>query len=153
MKLNLGASDRCFEGYLSVDIAEPADIICDLRLIWPWSTSSIEAIKAYDILEHLPDKIHTMNELWRVLVPGGKADIEIPTVRGVGAVCDPTHCSYWSLGDFEYYESGNYARFRFAQAYGIKAEFKIAEKPIPSMYKNKFGEEVWKAKIMLEAVK
>jgi len=105
--------DRNFEGYLSVDIAPPADIISDLREVWPWRSSSIDEILAYDIFEHLPDKIHTMNELWRVLVPGGKACVEVPTVRGVGSVCDPTHCSYWSAGDFEYYEIGNYARERF----------------------------------------
>lgn len=153
MKLNLGACDRPFPGYLSVDIVPPADVVADLSKPWPWADSTIEAVKAFDIFEHLPDKRHTMNELWRILRPGARAEIEVPTIRGVGAVCDPTHCSYWSGGDFEYYEKGNYARERFRNYYGIKSDFCIVGKPSQKSYKNKFGEEVWKFSIVLQAIK
>lgn len=153
MKLNLGACDRRFPGFLSVDIAPPADVIADLEQPWPWPDSSVEAVKAFDIIEHLADKRHTLNELWRVLKPGARAEIEVPTIRGVGAVCDPTHRSYWSAGDFEYYEKGNNARERFRNHYGIKADFKIIGSPSQRCYKNRFGEEVWKLSIVLEAVK
>lgn len=154
MKLNLGSSDRHFPGFLSVDIAPPADWVCDLTKIWPWPDSSVDEVVAFDIFEHMPDKRHSMNELWRVLKPGGRATIEVPTIRGVGAVCDPTHCSYWSAGDFEYYEKGNYARERFRGSayYGINADFRIVS-AVQSDYDNKFGEKVWKVKVVLEAVK
>ena len=152
MKLNLGARDRKVAGFQSVDIAPPADIIADLSQPWPWPDSSIDVVLAQDIFEHLPDKIHTMNELWRVMKPGARAHIEVPTVRGVGAVCDPTHCSYWSAGDFEYYEKGNFARERFRNSYPIKADFKILHHE-QSVYQNKFKEKVWKAKVVLEAIK
>lgn len=153
MRLNLGACDRTIPGYLSVDICPPADVVADLADPWPWADSSVDAVKAFDIIEHLPDKRHTMNELWRVLKSGGQAEIEVPTIRGVGAVCDPTHCSYWSAGDFEYYEKGNNARERFRKYYGIKADFRIIGKPSQRCYKNRFGEEVWKVNITLEAIK
>jgi len=128
MKLNLGANDRTFPGFLSVDIVPPADQIADLTQTWPWPDSSVEEIIAFDVFEHLPDKRHTMNELWRVLQPGGIATIEVPTISGVGACCDPTHVSLWSAGDFEYYEKGNFARERFRNSayYGVKADFRIA---------------------------
>lgn len=153
MRLNLGACDRRLAGFLSVDRVPPADVVTDLEQAWPWADSSVDEIVAFDIFEHLRDKRHTMNELWRVLVPGGKATIEVPTVRGVGAVCDPTHQSYWSVGDFEYYEKGNFARERFRSSYGIVADFQIIGAPDQTMYKNRFGEEVWKATVVLRAVK
>ena len=151
---NLGANDRRIEGFDSVDVCEPADEIADLTKDFPWPDSSIEQFLCFDVLEHLPDKRHSMNELWRCLKPGGIATIEVPTIRGVGAVCDPTHVSYWSAGDFEYYEQGNFARERFRNStyYGVRADFRILEMT-PSMYLNKFGEEVWKVKAVLEAVK
>lgn len=153
VKLNLGACDRALEGYLSVDIAPPADQIADLRQAWPWPDSSVDAVFAHDIFEHLPDKRQTMNELWRVLKPGARADVCVPTIRGVGAVCDPTHVSYWSAGDFEYYETGNFARERFRHSYGIAADFRIIGQPEQTVYQNRFGEEVWKVRVILEAVK
>jgi methyltransferase family protein len=154
LKLNLGAFDRAFPGFLSVDIAPPADVVADLTQAWPWPDSSVEEVIAFDVVEHLPDKRHTMNELWRVLQSGGRATIEVPTTRGAGAVCDPTHTSYWSAGDFEYYEKGNFARERFRNSpyYRVNADFKILGME-PSCYKNKFGEDVWKVKATLEAVK
>ena len=71
MKLNLGAADRAIPGYLSVDISPPADVIADLSRRWPWLDSSVDEVVAFDVIEHLPDRIHTMNELHRVLKPGG----------------------------------------------------------------------------------
>jgi len=154
MKLNLGANDRAFPGFRSVDIVPPADEIADLTQAWPWPDSSVEAVLALDVFEHLPSKRHTMNELWRVLQPGGMATVEVPTLPGVGACCDPTHVSLWSAGDFEYYEKGNFARERCrgSSYYGVKADFRIVSME-PSSYQNRFGETVTKVKAVLEAVK
>jgi len=154
MRLNLGSCDRVISGFVAVDICEPADVIADLSQPWPWPDSSVEEVLAFDVFEHLQDKRQTMNELWRVLRSGGRATIEVPTIRGVGAVCDPTHVSFWSAGDFEYYEKGNYARERFrgSSYYGVKADFRIVSLD-QSSYKNKFGEDVWKVKVVLEALK
>lgn len=154
LKLNLGAMDRGFPGFLSVDIVPPADVIADLTQAWPWQDSTVDEVVALDVFEHLPDKRHSMNELWRVLRPGGMGTIEVPTIRGVGACCDPTHVSFWSAGDFEYYEKGNFARERFRGSayYGVNADFRIVGME-PVMYRNKFNEEVWKVKATLEALK
>ena len=83
LKLNLGCGDRRVEGYLSVDIAPPADVICDLSGRWPWEDSSVEHVLAFDVCEHIrtryvDGRIWFMNELWRVLAPGGVAIVETP---------------------------------------------------------------------------
>lgn len=126
MKLNLGCSDRRIEGYVGVDIAPPADQIVDLAGPWPWPDSSVDEIIAQDVFEHLPDKRHTLNEAWRVLRNGGVIHIGVPDATdGDGGFCDPTHRSYWTGSDFEYFEKGDFARerFRLSSYYGINADF------------------------------
>ncbi len=136
MKLNLGSNDDIREGYLNVDLIEAPgiDFVWDLRNYpWPWDESWVEHILAQDVIEHLPDKIKTMNELWRVLCPGGTVLIAVPTTDGPGAFQDPTHVSFWNRNSFHYFEYQNYYRDRFAKFYGIQAAFKIAEaKTTPS---------------------
>lgn len=126
MRLNLGCSNAHVSGYLNVDICPPADIIADLsRAPWPWEDSTIEFIRAHDVIEHLPNKIQTMNEIWRALQPEGKVEIIVPTTDGPGAFQDPTHVSFWHRRSFLYYESGCPYRERFAKSYGIKAAFRV----------------------------
>lgn len=152
MKLNLGACDRLFPGFLSVDICPPADIVCDLRERWPWDDSSVEAVKAFDIFEHLPDKIHTMNELYRVMGPNGTVEIEVPSAsHGAGAFQDPTHCSFWTMNDFQYFQFNSFATQRFARAYGISAKFAIIEMK-ETQYQDMY-EPVWKIHATLRAMK
>jgi len=152
MKLNLGACDRKILEYLSVDIVPPADIVTDLSKRWPWVDSSVESVKAYDIIEHIEDKIHFMNELHRVLRPGAQAEIEVPSAtHGAGWAQDPTHKSYWTMNSFQYFQDGSNAHKRFAKSYGITARFKIVGLS-EREYKD-VKEMVWKIKVILEAVK
>jgi SAM-dependent methyltransferase len=125
LKLNLGCSDRHLPGYENVDIAPPADRIVDLREPWPWGDSTVDEIVAHDIIEHLPDKILTMNESWRVLKSGGRFKIAVPTTDGPGAFQDPTHVSFWNRRSFLYYQAGCPYRDRFAKAYGVRAAFRV----------------------------
>jgi len=119
------------DGYLNVDSCFPKDsknwdaFHCDLSMHWPWPDSTVDFIVARDIIEHLPNKIQTMNEAWRVLKPRGIIRIEVPTTDGPGAFQDPTHVSFWHLNSFKYYERGNIYRDRFARGYGIEAAFRV----------------------------
>ena len=159
--MNLGAGNRRIEGYTSVDICRDAEFVADLRERWPWEDSTVEEVLAYDVFEHLPDKTHTMNELWRVLKPGGRAKLQIPhATQGDGGHCDPTHRSYWTQTDFEYYEPG-YAereRFRDWDSYPLKADFTIANLDarghIPmTRHERRRGGYVMEMQVLLEAVK
>ena len=153
--MNLGANDRRKDGFLSVDVCPPADVIMDLSKPWTeLGDDSVDEVFAHDIFEHLPNKRQTINELFRVLKNGGTADICVPTAPGVGSWCDPTHCSVWTAGDFEYFEKGNFARERFRESsyYGVKADFKIVSWNWQN-YTNKFGEEIKKFRIVLQAIK
>ena len=132
MKLNLGCSTPPWPAgeWVNVDIRMPCDVKADLRGPWPWEAGSIEAIRAHDIIEHLPDKIHTMNEAHRVLIPGGLLDIKVPTTDGPGAWQDPQHMSYWNRNSFDYFTRGIPEYERFHVAYGITACFSIMDENI-----------------------
>ena len=126
MKLNLGCCDALLPDFVNVDLIErPGVEPTDLRRPWPWPDGSVEYVRAHDIVEHLPDKIFTMNELWRVLARSGRAEIVVPTTDGPGAWQDPTHVSFWNRRSFMYYQHGNPYRERFAQSYGISASFRV----------------------------
>src|SRR4026209_2584062 len=104
MRLNLGASDRRIAGYVSVDLVPPADCVTDLAQAWPWETSSVDDVLAFDIIEHIADRIHFMNGVHRVLRAGARATIETPNAaRGAGYFQDPTHKSPWVMNSFQYY--------------------------------------------------
>ncbi len=159
MKLNLGCSDRTIAGFIGVDIAPPADQLVDLAGPWPWPNSSVEEVLAYSVFEHLPDKRHTMNELWRVLAPEGIARIQLPhATLGDGGHCDPTHRSYWTCSDFEYYSIGLPERERFRNSYGINADFRVLNLDergyIPTKrYPRHYGGFVTEFDVVLQAVK
>jgi ubiquinone/menaquinone biosynthesis C-methylase UbiE len=126
VKLNLGCCDSLLDGYVNVDkMPGPGVEVVDLAERWPWPENSVDQVRAWDIIEHLADKIFTMNELWRVLKPGGIVEIAVPTTDGTGAFQDPTHASFWNRRSFLYYEAGNPYRERFAHYYGIRAKFRV----------------------------
>jgi predicted SAM-dependent methyltransferase len=136
------------KGYINVDLCPPADKLCDLREVWPWPDSSVEEIKAHDIFEHLPDKIHTLNEAYRVLRSGGLLDLIVPTTDGRGAWQDPTHCSYWNENSLFYAEYNNPHNTRFRAAYGMRHQFLILSKRTVE-----YADFVWKLHAQLRAIK
>lgn len=152
MRLNLGSCDRAFPGFLSVDICPPADVVADLSQPWPWPDSSVDEVRAHDVFEHLPSRIHTMNELHRVLKPGARAIVEVPSAtEGAGFVQDPTHVTPWCMNSFQYFEAGSFAHIRLAKSYGIRAAFKIVS--LTKQTYQDVHEPVVKITAVLEAVK
>lgn len=150
LKLNLGCSDQQMTrpGWVNVDLCPPCDVVADLSQRWPWEDSSVTLIKAWDIVEHLPNKLLTMNEAWRVLRPGGQIDIWVPTTDGRGAFQDPTHVSFWTPNDLFYFCQEYVEWQRFHVAYGITAQFKVREQSHAE-----YPGRVWKLRAILEAVK
>ena len=151
MKLHLGCGPIIKEGYVNVDVEfyEGVNVIADLEKDWPFESDSVDEIFAKDILEHLPDIIHSMNEIWRVLKMGGTVEIYVPTTRGAAAFQDPTHKSWWNENTFSYFASNEPGvRPVYRQ---IHCWFKIVEAK-PYIYKgmpNAFGVYVKLEKVPL----
>jgi SAM-dependent methyltransferase len=95
LRLNLGAGKSRMPGYLSVDSIpfEGLDVVADLNKPWPWGDSTVSDIHMSHVLEHFTgeERVHIFNEMYRVLIPGGKALIITPHWASQRAYGDPTH--------------------------------------------------------------
>lgn len=62
------------DGFLGVDIVktDSTDIVADLTKPWPFEDNSIDEARCHHFFEHLEphERVHFMNELYRVLKPG-----------------------------------------------------------------------------------
>ena len=105
LKVDLGGAIRPQQGYITCDINTPCDVKADLNERWPFEDNSVGVFRAVDLVEHLRDPIHTMNEAYRCLAHGGFFMIEVPSTDGRGAFQDPTHVSFWNENSFWYYTS------------------------------------------------
>jgi len=101
----------------------------------PFPDSSFDSVSAYDFLEHVPRTatinntgvfpfIHVMNEIYRVLKPGGMFHGLTPGYPRSEAFVDPTHVNFITKKTHTYFTSPKYK----ARMYGFKGKFKIVRK-------------------------
>jgi len=102
LKIDLCGAFNKPEGYLSID-QQGADITADLNNGIPLPDNSCGIVRAQDAIEHLPNKLLTMREIYRVLAPGGILLSRTPSTDGRGAFQDPTHVSFWNENSFWYW--------------------------------------------------
>lgn len=117
LRLDLGCGKNKKAGFVGVDreAFEGVDRVLDLvayrrpppvapgqRLLlggppefeaWPWPDASVSEVHCSHFIEHLDaeERAHFVNELYRVLAPGGKATIIAPSWSSGRALGDPTH--------------------------------------------------------------
>ena len=134
---DLGGAHNKTLGYLSVDLVD-ADIKADIRHGLPFGDNTVGCLRAYDFLEHVPScgiaqcdtgtghhmgcTVKAMNEIYRVLVPGGWFLTSTPSTDGRGAWMDPTHASGWSVPNSFFYHTRSYQQ-RFIR--GLKTRFQM----------------------------
>lgn len=88
MKLDLGSGHVRLEGWKRVDLdpeANPDYKIAIQDLEKNFKPNSVEAIRAYHVLEHISPKevFPTLRGWWKVLKPRGKITIEVPDCESV----------------------------------------------------------------------
>lgn len=97
VKLDFGCGPNVRDGFEGVDqypfdgkVKHVTDIT---KAPWKWADNSVEEAHASHFVEHLTSeqRIVFCNELYRVLVPGGKCQIIIPHWASCRAYGDPTH--------------------------------------------------------------
>lgn len=130
MKLDLGCGPFKADGYTGIDSYDYSKKYDDFiqgtvpEVFKRFADGSIEKVRASHFLEHVPQSkvIHTMNEIYRILIPGGEFEIYVPPTPGRGAWCDPCHVSFWNDLSFRYYDM-SWCR-QLSESYGIKCNFK-----------------------------
>lgn len=125
LKLNLACGKNPAPGFLGVDIVkmDGVDQVVDLTVFpWPWADGSVEEVIISHYVEHVPDLISFMNELYRILIPNGKATVTAPYWTSVRAIQDPTHVRGISEQTFLYFNQ-DWLKSVNIDHYNIKADF------------------------------
>ncbi len=127
IRVDLGCGASKPEGFIGVDryARSGVDVVADLSQRFPFSDSSVDVVRAYDVVEHLVDRLHTMNEIWRVCKPNATVDIFVPSTDGRGAFQDPTHVSFWNLNSFRYYCVEFPGYLELCRGYGFQGAFQL----------------------------
>lgn len=112
MKLHLGCGKDSREGFVNLDRhAYPGvDCVCDATKGLPFPDNQFEHVYSQDWMEHLPPEfqVFIVNEIWRVLKPGGTMEHFIPNAGSRNDFGSPTHLSHWNLQCFEHFDVGSY---------------------------------------------
>lgn len=148
-RIDLGGAHNSPEGYQSIDLRDADHCVDIMKDGLPFEDSTVGCVRAADFLEHIPHctsrcdhgaearrlkkaggshgdtvrcTVAMMNEIYRVLVPGGWLLSQTPSTDGRGAFQDPTHVSFWNPNSFWYYTRRQQSQFvegitcRFAAA-------------------------------------
>lgn len=126
--INIGCGKTRIPGSVGVDIVPIegfVDVVHDLNQTpYPFEDNSADEIHMYHVLEHLQEPIKKIEDLHRILKPGGKLFIRVPHFSSMGAFSDLTHVRPFGYISFDCLEPDNYHHFY------TKAEFKILNKEI-----------------------
>ena len=96
MRLNLGCGSDEKNGWVNVDCYSDSPFVVKADLNkkpWPWKDNTVTEVLLHNVLEHLPDTISVMKELYRVCSNGALVHIAVPHPRHDDFISDPTHCS------------------------------------------------------------
>lgn len=113
LKLDLGCGKNKREGFVGVDCRkfDGVDQVVNLIAVetyanshdinkphtrfksWPWADATVEEAHSSHFVEHLnaAERIHFVNELYRVLIEGGKCTLIVPHWASCRAYGDLTH--------------------------------------------------------------
>lgn len=113
LALDLGAAHRKADGYLGLDQrpVDGVDIVATLPGPLDLPDDSVGLFRAVDFLEHVPAKVPLINELYRLLAPGGMLLVRTPSSDGRGAYQDPSHVAFYNENSFWYYTDNQYRVF------------------------------------------
>ncbi len=135
------------KGNIGIDMTREetdADLICQLGFEpIPLGDRTVDKIVCRDFLEHVPKTvyiesdrrifypiIYLMNEIWRILKPGGVFESMTPCYPYPEVFQDPTHVSVWTKETMKYF-SGGYPGSRI---YGVRCQFEIVKRKKKRFY-------------------
>jgi hypothetical protein len=105
LKIDLGCGKNKQKDYIGVDRIqfEGVDVVLDIgKEKWPWEDNSVDHVYCSHFVEHLDadERVHFVNELYRVLKVGSAATIIVPSWTSGRAYGDLTHkwppiCDFW----------------------------------------------------------
>ena len=126
-RINLGCGDKPLAHHLNVDAAPNpgVDAVFDLTVFpWPLPDSRFSRVVLWDVLEHLPNTIRTVEEVWRICSDGAEVQVRVPYWNSRWAWLDPQHVRPFHENTFDFFDpSKKYCQQR---PYYSHARFHIA---------------------------
>lgn len=107
--INLGCGNNKSSDEIGVDIiAGPCvDIVADLNEHpIPFESNSADIIRSSHCFEHLDNLVTLMEDIHRILKPGGLLEFTVPHVSNIEFFRDPTHKRPFTLGTMDYFVRG-----------------------------------------------
>jgi SAM-dependent methyltransferase len=105
--LDLGCGNKKRPGTVGVDFNDrtAADVIHDLNVFpYPFEDASVDHVYLDNTLEHLDDVLRVMEEVHRIVKPGGTVKVIVPYFRSLWAFIDPTHRHFFTVSSFAFYD-------------------------------------------------
>ena len=128
MKLDIACGQNKQKGFKGVDIISDKDVdfVLDLeKFPWePFSDNSVEEVFCSHYLEHTPDLMKFMDEIWRICEDGAKITFISPYYTSIRAWQDPTHKRAISEATFQYFDK-DWRQMNKLDHYPIKSHFKV----------------------------
>ena len=94
-KIDLGCGSKKQKGFIGFDKYKFPGVnhVVDLTLPWPIKSGCVSEAFSSHFIEHLDaiERIHFVNELYRVLQPKAKCTLQMPHWSSCRAYGDPTH--------------------------------------------------------------
>lgn len=108
--LDIGCGRHKLPGAIGVDqLSLPGvDVVADLSKPLPFKDGEFEVVHSNQVLEHVPNLIGLMNEMHRVLAPGGIMIAHVPYFRSSWAAIDITHVRQFTINSLDYFVKGNF---------------------------------------------
>ena len=123
--INLGCANTRLPNSIGVDVRPRegfVDVVCDLNKVpYPFSDNFADEIHMYHVLEHLDNPLEKINEVFRILKPGGIFYLRVPHFSSLYAWGDITHKQAFSLNAFDFLDTS--VRFRDLKYSNVRFKF------------------------------
>jgi len=123
--LDLGCGPAKEKGAVGVDIValDGVDIIADLanarEVPYPFADNSFDVFYFNDVIEHFPDTIATMEEVYRLARPDARVFIRVVNWNCHYTAMDPTHVKAFTENSFDFFGK------RVGRSYYTQARFDV----------------------------
>ena len=138
--LDIGCGKKKVKGSIGMDIIKHpgVDVVHDMiKFPYPFEDNYFDVVESHTTLEHIEfnkDFFGLMDEVYRILKPGGLFKITVPYWKGVHVLSVPEHTRLFSIFTFYYFDhdpiwwnsgSGQLSRFAECNFKVIKAKYQL----------------------------